>query len=120
MAERLRQEPVWRQRYFSFAEPLANPEVLDGRLRLFEYMAEQGIPTNRGEMETTLFALYNSGRKDAIANIVRTQLPVERRAQLIYDPEFEQLLEVPRELLWATSPRRRPSYLLPPESLCHR
>lgn len=105
MAERMAQMPVWRERYFRFAEPLSNPEILDARLRLFEYMAEQDIPVSRVEMRATLFALFSAGRKDAIADIVRAELPAEKQAQLLYDPDFDQWLGEPAETRWATGPQ---------------
>ncbi|KUO49482.1 MAG: hypothetical protein APF78_07750 [Sphingomonadales bacterium BRH_c3] len=105
MAERLANNPVWRKRYFLLAEPLANPKILDARLRLFDYMAEHDMPVDRVEMRAALYALFNAGRKDAIAEMVRAQLPAEKKSQLLYDPDFDQWLGEPPEIRWATAPQ---------------
>lgn len=105
MAERLAQEPAWRLRYFRFAEPLNNLDILDARLRLFEYMAEQDMPVKRVERRATLYALFNAGRKDAIADLVRAELPAEQGSQLLYDPNFDQWFGEPDEIRWATAPQ---------------
>lgn len=105
MAERLAKQPVWRERYFRFAEPLANPDVLDARLRLFDYMARHDMPVDRVEMRATYYALFNAGRKDALAELVRAQLPADKRSSLLYDPDFDQWLGAPAEIRWATAPQ---------------
>lgn len=105
MAERISTHPVWRERYFRFSEPLANPEILDARLRLFAYMAEHDMPVDRVETRETLYALFNAGRKEAIAGMVRSRLPADKKSQLLYDPNFDQRLGEPDDIRWATAPQ---------------
>lgn len=105
VAERLAQNPAWRERYFRFTEPLANPAILSARLRLFEYMAEQNMPVSRIEKRVTQYALFDAGRKDDIVDMVREELPKDKRSRLLYDPDFDQWLGVPQELHRATAPQ---------------
>lgn len=97
VAERLAQEPGWRTRYFYYAEPLANPEILDARLRLFEYMAQQEMPVERLELRATLNALLSAGRRDEIVELARTQSSPEQASNQLYDADFDQLKPVPIE-----------------------
>lgn len=105
VAERLDRDPAWRKDYFLFGGPLANPELLNARLRLFDYMATQNMQVNPVEMRTALFALWNAGRKEEIATIARSQLSEEVQSRLIFDPNFDQWLGVSAEERGAPAPQ---------------
>ncbi|WP_211352805.1 O-antigen ligase family protein [Altererythrobacter ishigakiensis] len=105
MVDWLAQDPIWRERYFRFAEPLADPEVLDARLRLLRYMSDQNISVSRVERQATFYALFAAGRRKAIADLARSELPTERKSQLLFDPGFDQWLGEPSETRWATAPQ---------------
>lgn len=104
MAERLAQYPVWRRDYFDFASPLSNPEVLNARLRLFQYMEANNMAVGRIEKRVTLFALLRADRRQEIVNLGRSQLGADKRDQLVFDSEFDQLLHVPAQERLLTTP----------------
>lgn len=97
LADRLDQDPGWRGSYFDFADPLQNSLHLDARLRLFDYMQAQGMPIRRIEQRVTLYALVRAERRNEVAQIGLAQLPSDKKSQLLFDPEFSQLSNVPEK-----------------------
>ena len=105
MAERLASDPGWRTRYFEFADPLANPEILEARLLLFDFMATKDMPVDPIEKRATAAALFNAGRREDVANLARGLMSADRQDRLLFDPEFDQWLGYNINRRWETMPQ---------------